>query len=120
VFKQDADYLIKRVAYLQGDRVTEFWNGKAWIPPATSEEERKLKVGKYETRSTKVPAGTIYVIGDNYGDSWDSRDYGPVALKAITAKLLHFDGAGLIPASVHLSRCSAVFRKGLKGWATEA
>ncbi len=35
-----------------------------------------------------VPGGTVFVSGDNAAESWDSRDYGPVPIENVRAKVL--------------------------------
>jgi len=40
--------------------------------------------------SVYVPAGSVFVVGDNRAESFDSRDYGPVPIEKVRGKVLFF------------------------------
>ncbi|MBU0928646.1 MAG: signal peptidase I [Spirochaetes bacterium] len=42
--------------------------------------------------STYVPAGRAFLVGDNGGESFDSRDYGSVPIETILGKVLLYSG----------------------------
>lgn len=69
------DYMIKRV-YRLGNQVVDWAN----IP-----EDHSIVKGEYV-----VPAGHVYVIGDNRDYSEDSRRYGPVPLTRILGKIVSY------------------------------
>lgn len=85
---------IKRIAALPGDRIridrgTVVLNGRRLDEPY---------VRFADTRSfpeVTVPAGSVYVLGDNRADSEDSRFFGPVRSEALVGRAL----AGLWPPS---------------------
>jgi signal peptidase I len=74
----------------------------AAIGPATLvvEAERLLGPGidvelSHETASrlgpkTRIPSGSLFLLGDNLRESIDSRDYGPVEIESLRGKVLSF------------------------------
>lgn len=75
----DPDDLIKRVIGLPGDTLqtrdgTVYVNGRALDEPYLAKGTRTLDIDE----PVRVPAGRIWVMGDNRGDSQDSRVFGPV------------------------------------------
>jgi signal peptidase I len=74
------DPLIKRVVGLPGDEIevrkdTLYINGKAQNEPYTNDRLLKFQ-GPYGP--TKVPRDHYFMMGDNRGNSADSRVFGPV------------------------------------------
>jgi signal peptidase I len=67
------DYMIKRV-YRLGGQIVDWKN----VP-----RDWRLTQGEF-----KVPEGHVYVIGDNYLHSEDSRDYGPVPIERVIGKIV--------------------------------
>lgn len=73
------DHLVKRVIGIGGDRVRccdkqgrvtvngHPLNEKSYLPKGTAPSMTKFDV--------RVPAGHLWVMGDNRGDSWDSRGH---------------------------------------------
>ncbi len=66
-------FMIKRVHYMAGETVD--WK---YVP-----DDYQLADGPYV-----VPAGKVYVIGDNKQHSEDSRRYGPVPLSSLIGKVV--------------------------------
>lgn len=88
IFLHDDRTIIKRVAATadtrleySSDNVYSMSVGGASIP--LSEEQ----FARLHTISS-VPAGTVLVIGDNYTDSVDSREYGFVSVKSILGRVI--------------------------------
>jgi signal peptidase I len=76
--------LIKRVVGLPGDEIAVrggklFLNGKPQKEPYTN---KKLPDRSFFARTT-VPKGHVFVMGDNRGNSADSRVFGPLPKKNI-------------------------------------
>jgi signal peptidase I len=71
--EDDKGYIIKRVRYLAGSEV-DYLN---------TPEEWKLSDGKYI-----VPKDSVFVLGDNYYASEDSRKFGAVPTKRILGKIV--------------------------------
>jgi signal peptidase I len=74
------DPLIKRVVGLPGDTIEVrqdrlFVNGERRREPYVNDEYRRLQ-GPYGPRT--VPQDHVFVMGDNRGNSQDSRFFGPV------------------------------------------
>ena len=66
-------YIIKRVYKMGGERVDYTYAPKSW----------SLALGDYT-----VPAGTLYLLGDNLEVSEDSRSFGPVDVSKVLGKVV--------------------------------
>lgn len=73
--KNPGEFLIKRVHALGGQTVDWLNVPSLW----------RIDQGKYT-----VPEGDIYVIGDNYQVSEDSRKYGPFPMSDVIGKVVIF------------------------------
>lgn len=77
-FAQDQTVLIKRVIGLPGNRVWAsggrvYINGQLLVEPYLPKGTTTSSFGP-----VTVPAGDVFVMGDNRGDSLDSRVFGPI------------------------------------------
>ncbi len=88
--------LIKRVIGLPGERVVVD-DGKVRVynkeNPDGFEPDKTLPYGNVikETtgeRDVVIPKGSLYVLGDNRGNSLDSRSFGPIEAKDLVGKLV--------------------------------
>lgn len=86
------EVFIKRVIGIGGDRIriargTVFLNGHKLVEPYVRFPDT------HDTAALTVPAGSVYVLGDNRADSEDSRAFGPVPDTMLVGRAL----AGLWP-----------------------
>lgn len=91
IFRHDGQTFVKRVAMIEGDRVERYRMIGMDNLIATS----RLALQAFRRRGQRrtdlrVPAGTVYVLGDNFSESVDSRSYGPIPTRDILAVV---DGA---------------------------
>jgi signal peptidase I len=75
--------IIKRIAYLEGDKIPQIYIGKQWmdmlyVRPSARSHSKQLKFRKFV-----VPHGTAYVLGDNQVVSFDSRNFGCIPTERI-------------------------------------
>jgi signal peptidase I len=84
----DGSYYIKRAIALPGDRIV-ISGGRVYIN-GTLLEEDYLPEGIYTSGDVDMTIGKdmIYVLGDNRGDSEDSRAFGPIPIKSIRGHAL--------------------------------
>ncbi len=80
--------LIKRIIGLPGETI-EGRDGQVWIDGRPlSEPYLQPGVRTDNLVLTVLPAGRVFVMGDNRGDSSDSRVFGPVAVSTIVGRAL--------------------------------
>lgn len=77
------DMLIKRVVAIGGDLVDY---REEEIVVNERDVYRSLRSPPREQLSMVVPAGHVFVMGDNEGSSYDSRMFGPVSLDRVKGK----------------------------------
>ena len=85
----DGDRALKRVVGLPGDRVVVkdavlYVDDRPVAEPYVDHE----RIDGYYSRTYSVPPGSFFVMGDNRGNSTDSRDYGPVPEASLQARVL--------------------------------
>jgi signal peptidase I len=97
------DDLVKRVIGLPGETVTQCntdqvcidgkvlkesytMNDQRFVAPV-SEEARKLCAPDSPEGGCKVPAGMVFVMGDNRTNSSDSREHGPIKQSSIVGRV---------------------------------
>jgi signal peptidase I len=78
-----------RVVAIGGDQVSEGSDGNLDLN-GRPDAERYLKPGTITERvpSLTIPAGSVFLMGDNRGNSQDSRFFGPVALKDVVGQVV--------------------------------
>lgn len=80
--------VIMRVVGVAGDHLSDR-DGKLFVNGAPVTENYLAKGTVTSNLSDNaVPPGMVFVMGDNRGDSLDSRSYGPVPLSAVKGKLV--------------------------------
>lgn len=97
VFRHEGTEYVKRVAGLPGDRITSYVQTGQVVYPENTIFKRFMDL-HYERQVMVVPRNSLFVTGDNRKVSVDSRQFGPIKIADVTAKLL--DGAsdqGIMP-----------------------
>jgi len=78
------DY-VKRCVAVGGDTV-EMRLGRLYVNGQEIPEPYVTYPGLYDMKSTVVPEGSIFVVGDHRTNSEDSRMFGPVKVSAVKGK----------------------------------
>jgi signal peptidase I len=86
---EDGRRALKRVLGLPGDELAILdsvlhVNGDALDEPYVDH----AAIDGYYSRTYTVPEGTVFVLGDNRGNSVDSRDYGPLPAADLTGRVI--------------------------------
>jgi signal peptidase I len=79
------DDIIKRVVGVPGDAV-EIDRGRAIVDGAPEPPHTGVFTGQQSIAAITVPKGTIYVMGDNRPESYDSRERGPIPMSQVRGR----------------------------------
>ncbi len=80
--------LVKRVIAVAGDKIASI-NGQVYINGRPLAEPWLPKgVLTYSISPQTIPAGDIFVMGDNRGDSKDSRVFGPISDSLVVGRVV--------------------------------
>ncbi len=83
-FDTTRDY-IKRVIAQGGDTI-EIRLGRVYVNGQLRDEPYVQNPGFYQMSATKIPEGSLFVMGDNRVNSEDSRMFGPVKAELVKGK----------------------------------
>jgi signal peptidase I len=110
VLKHDGDELVKRLVGMPGDRLELVMGPDAAVfelRNLTTGQQSRLPVdagGPLFRQEVSVPPGHVYVLGDNWWRSDDSRAFGPVPIRSIVGVLRTFGLNRIFPRRPATSR----------------
>lgn len=88
-YEESKDIYVKRIIGLPND-IVEISNGKVYVNGAELKENYlKADVETYPEVKTIVPENQVFVLGDNRGDSVDSRKIGTISMDNIKGHALY-------------------------------
>lgn len=92
VFRYQGHTYVKRIYRGPGEKIAYVSGGGAWIAPVTESAAPELRERYRRSRSClkvvemRVPDDCVFVLGDNYLRSEDSRQLGPIPIDAILGR----------------------------------
>jgi signal peptidase I len=87
VIDKQGSTIIKRVAYVEGDSINYYLVGNEWLCGLETTFDERVLDARFPRRQVPIPPGFVFVLGDNLRESLDSREFGFLPVKSITAKL---------------------------------
>ncbi len=85
---KEGGMLSKRIIGLRGDTIT-ICDGKIIFDITNKEKQQYLQNGScINKKEVRIPENHVFVLGDNQGFSYDSRDYGAISIDNIFGKVL--------------------------------
>jgi len=81
--KPDGEAVIKRVVAVEGDTVEVREGGQLFLNGQLQDEPFTNEAADYILNPLKVPAGTVFVLGDNRNHSFDSHFWGFLPVKNV-------------------------------------
>jgi signal peptidase I len=88
VFQHGDETLVKRVAFVPGDRILQFKFLGDWHVPQTDFMVQTVKRHGFPERLWTVPSGQLFVLGDNYYQSVDSRMFGTISTGSVLGRVV--------------------------------
>jgi signal peptidase I len=92
IFKEGKDTYVKRIYRGPGEVLHYVDNGGDWLGPVRENRAAELSASYRESRSylrvreVRVPEDSVFVLGDNYLCSVDSRQLGPIPISSIIGR----------------------------------
>ena len=84
---KEHDKIVKRIVGIEGDKITYTSDGYIYRIYNNGEKIAETHlIGKENMINLTIPKGYVYVMGDNFDNSLDSRYYGPIPIKSIDFK----------------------------------
>ncbi len=94
VFKYQGDVYVKRVYRAPGETLHYVAAGDDWLGPIREQRADEM-IREYDAmrarsslrvKEMRVPADAVFVLGDNYTNSEDSRNFGPIPLSSVIGR----------------------------------
>lgn len=92
VFSRDGVTYVKRVYRGPGEAVHYIGDDGTWmgaVRESRAEELRRAYAGgrsRFKVKTMQVPEDSVFVLGDNYNSSEDSRELGPIAISDLIGR----------------------------------